>query len=206
VRDIGRHGLRSACAQAARWRRQHPDAGLDTITVNLSGRELADPRLPSDVAAALRASGLPARCLVLEITETVLMRDTETTLERLAELKALGVRLAVDDFGTGYSSLRYLRRFPVDILKMAKPFIDTIATDDVDTALACTILDLGANLGLQVVAEGIERDEQATVLRALGCEMGQGYHYARPLSAEAASAMLGDPPRHGVWSVRAGGA
>jgi diguanylate cyclase (GGDEF)-like protein len=206
VRDIGRHVLRSACAQAARWRRQHPDAGLDTITVNLSGRELADPRLPSDVAGALRASGLPARCLVLEITETVLMRDTETTLERLAELKALGVRLAVDDFGTGYSSLRYLRRFPVDILKMAKPFIDTIATDDVDTALACTILDLGANLGLQVVAEGIERDEQATVLRELGCEMGQGYHYARPLSAEAASAMLGDPPRHGVWSVRAGDA
>jgi diguanylate cyclase (GGDEF)-like protein len=192
IGDIGRHVLHTACAQAAEWRRRHPGAGLDTITVNLSGRELADPALPSDVAAALDASGLPAHCLVLEITETVLMRDTEATIARLAELKALGVRLAVDDFGTGYSSLRYLRRFPVDILKMAKPFIDTIAADDVDTALACTILDLGANLGLQVVAEGIEREDQATVLRALGCEMGQGYHYARPLDAAAASAMVAE--------------
>ena len=190
VRDIGRHVLRAACREAAAWRAAHLGAGLDTITVNLSGRELGDPALPSDVAAALAESGLPAECLVLEITETVLMRDTEATIARLCELKALGVRLAVDDFGTGYSSLRYLRRFPVDILKLAKPFVDAMIADDDETALVCAILDLGANLGLDVIAEGIELEEQAALLGALGCAMGQGFHYARPLSPDAASAAL----------------
>jgi EAL domain-containing protein (putative c-di-GMP-specific phosphodiesterase class I) len=193
VRDIGRHVLRTACAQAAAWRAAHPDAGLDTITVNLSGRELGDPRLPGEVAAALAETGLPARCLVLEITETVLMHDTEATIARLHELKALGVRLAVDDFGTGYSSLRYLRRFPVDILKLAKPFVDEIAADEKEMALVCAILELGANLDLDVIAEGIERPEQAALLGALGCAMGQGYHFARPLAPDAAGAMLADP-------------
>jgi diguanylate cyclase (GGDEF)-like protein len=192
VRDIGRHVLREACHQAAAWRAAHPDAGLDTITVNLSGRELGDPELPGDVAAALADSGLPAECLVLEITETVLMRDTEATIARLCELKALGVRLAVDDFGTGYSSLRYLRRFPVDILKLAKPFVDAMVADDDETALVCAILDLGANLRLDVIAEGIELEEQAALLAALGCAMGQGFHYARPLAPDAASAALAE--------------
>jgi EAL domain-containing protein (putative c-di-GMP-specific phosphodiesterase class I) len=127
---------------------------------------------------------------VLEITETILMHDTEATIARLCALKALGVRLAVDDFGTGYSSLRYLRRFPVDILKLAKPFVDGMLADDDETALVCAILDLGANLRLDVIAEGIEAADQASLLAALGCAMGQGFHFARPLCPADANALL----------------
>jgi diguanylate cyclase (GGDEF)-like protein len=191
IREIGRFVLRTACSQAAAWRAEAPDAGLDTITVNLSGRELADPELPADVAAALDEAGLPARCLVLEITETVLMRDPEATMARLGELEALGVRLAVDDFGTGHCSLRSLRRFPVGTLKLAQPFVDAMVGDDEETALVCAILDLGANLGLEVVAEGIELEEQAALLHALGCDQGQGFHFGRPMPPEAAAALIG---------------
>jgi diguanylate cyclase (GGDEF)-like protein len=190
IRAIGRLVLRRACARAAAWRVAFPDAGLDTITVNLSGRELADPGLPAAVAAALADAGLPPACLVLEITETALMHATDATIGRLARLKDLGVRLAIDDFGTGYSSLRSLRRFPVDVLKLAKPFVDAMVGDDAETALVCAILDLGANLGLGVVAEGIEQPEQAALLAAIGCPLGQGFHFARALSADAATALL----------------
>jgi diguanylate cyclase (GGDEF)-like protein len=190
IRAIGRHVLRTACAQAAAWRTAYPEAGLDTIAVNLSGHELGDAGLVEEVASALADAGLPAECLVLEITETILMHDTDTTIARLCELKELGVRLAVDDFGTGYSSLRYLRRFPVDILKLAKPFVDGMLADDDETALVCAILDLGANLRLDVIAEGIEAADQAALLGALGCAMGQGYHFARPLSPDGANALL----------------
>ena len=129
--------------------------------------------------------------LVLEITETVLMHDTETTIDRLRALRALGVRLAVDDFGTGYSSLRYLNRFPVDVLKMAKPFVDGLGSNEEDPALARAIVDLGASLGLQIIAEGIESAAQLTQLRRLGCPLGQGYWFARPMPVEEASGHLG---------------
>ncbi len=123
IHPIGRFVVREACRQAASWRADGGLAGL-TMNVNISGRQLEDPALLDVVAGALRETGLDPGALVLEITETVLMEDTEATIERLRTLRALGVRLAVDDFGTGYSSLRYLNRFPVDILKMAKPFVD----------------------------------------------------------------------------------
>jgi len=192
MRAIGRHVLRRACARAAAWRSVFPAAGLDTIAVNLSAHELADPELPAIVAAALADADLAPACLVLEVTETVLMHDSEAAIARLGELKALGVRLAVDDFGTGYSSLRSLRRFPVDLLKLAKPFVDGVVGDDKETALVCAILDLGANLGLGVVAEGIEHADQAAVLAALGCTLGQGFHFARPLAPDAATALLAE--------------
>jgi diguanylate cyclase (GGDEF)-like protein len=190
IRAIGRYVLRTACAQAAAWRAAYPEAGLDTIAVNISGHELGDPGLAADVAAALADAGLPAACLVLEITETNLMHDTEATIARLCALKERGVRVAVDDFGTGYSSLRYLRRFPVDILKLAKPFVDGMVGDDDETALVCAILDLAANLRLDVIAEGIEAAGQAALLGALGCAMGQGFHFARPLCPADANALL----------------
>jgi EAL domain-containing protein (putative c-di-GMP-specific phosphodiesterase class I) len=178
---IGRFVLREACRQAAAW---HALTGAElTMHVNLSGRQLEDPGLHADVTATLRATGLPASSLALEITETVLMKDTETTIERLRALRALGVRLAVDDFGTGYSSLRYLNRFPLDILKMAKPFVDGLDSEEEDPALARAIVDLGANLGLQIVAEGIERPAQLAHLQRLGCPLGQGYWFARPMPA-----------------------
>ena len=185
---LGRFVLREATRQAAEWA---ATTGIDlSMNVNLSGRQLEDPALLGDVTAILRETGLPAARLVLEITETVLMHDTESTIERLRALRALGVRLAVDDFGTGYSSLRYLNRFPLDVLKMAKPFVDGLGSQDEDPALARAIIDLGASLGLTIVAEGIERSEQLAELRRLGCPMGQGYWFARPMPAAEAGAHL----------------
>jgi predicted signal transduction protein with EAL and GGDEF domain len=195
---LGRQILRTACHQAARWLAEFPSAEPRIMSVNLSGRQLEDPNILSDVAAALADSGLPASALVLEITETVLMHDTETTIARLTALKALGVRLAVDDFGTGYSSLRYLRRFPIDILKMAKPFVDGLdGSDDEGRALARAIVELATSLKLACIAEGIEASAQADVLHELGCGLGQGFHFARPMAPDAMTALIAEPPGTG---------
>src|SRR3954449_2616894 len=192
---LGRHVLRTACRQAARWLAEFPETVPRIMSVNLSGRQLEDPNIVADVAAALADSGLPARALVLEITETVLMHDTEATIARLTALKALGVRLAVDDFGTGYSSLRYLRRFPIDILKMAKPFVDGLDPgDDEGRALARAIVELATSLKLACIAEGIEARAQADVLQELGCGLGQGFHFARPMAPDAMTALIAEPP------------
>ncbi|MDX6731863.1 MAG: hypothetical protein QOC54_1811 [Baekduia sp.] len=190
---LGRQILRTACRQAARWLDEFPSAEPRIMSVNLSGRQLEDPNIVSDVAAALADSGLPAAALVLEITETVLMHDTEATIARLTALKALGVRLAVDDFGTGYSSLRYLRRFPIDILKMAKPFVDGLGVDDEGRALARAIVELATSLKLACIAEGIEDPGQAAALHQLGCGLGQGFHFARPMAPEAIAALMVEP-------------
>jgi diguanylate cyclase (GGDEF)-like protein len=196
--ELGRQILRTACRQAAHWLAEFPTAEPRIMSVNLSGRQLEDPNIVADVAAALADSGLPAAALVLEITETVLMHDTEATISRLTALKALGVRLAVDDFGTGYSSLRYLRRFPIDILKMAKPFVDGLDTgDDEGRALARAIVDLASSLKLACIAEGIEAGAQADVLHDLGCGMGQGFHFARPMASDAMTALIAEPPGAG---------
>jgi diguanylate cyclase (GGDEF)-like protein len=195
--QLGRQILRTACRQAAAWERDLPTPPDEPriMSVNLSGRQLEDPNIVADVAAALADSGLPAGALVLEITETVLMHDTEATIARLTALKALGVRLAVDDFGTGYSSLRYLRRFPIDILKMAKPFVDGLDTgDDEGRALARAIVDLATSLKLACIAEGIEAGAQADVLHELGCSLGQGFHFARPMAPDAMTALMLDAP------------
>jgi diguanylate cyclase (GGDEF)-like protein len=193
--ELGRNVLRTACVQAARWLEEFPSDEPRIMSVNLSGRQLEDPNIVADVAAALADSGLPAGTLVLEITETVLMHDTEATISRLAALKALGIRLAVDDFGTGYSSLRYLRRFPIDILKMAKPFVDGLGDfeDEEGRALARAIVDIASSLNLACIAEGIEVGVQATMLHELGCGLGQGFHFARPMPADAMSELIGDP-------------
>src|SRR4051812_8079862 len=195
---LGRQILRTACRQAARWLHEFPSEQTRIMSVNLSGRQLEDPNIVADVAAALADSGLPAGALVLEITETVLMRDTEATMARLTALKALGVRLAVDDFGTGYSSLRYLRRFPIDILKMAKPFVDGLEVgDDEGRALARAIVELATSLKLACIAEGIEAPAQADVLHELGCGLGQGFHFARPMAPDAMAALIAEPPELG---------
>jgi EAL domain-containing protein (putative c-di-GMP-specific phosphodiesterase class I) len=202
---LGSHVLHVACAQAAAWLRERPAGSPQLMSVNLSGRQLEDPGIVSEVAAALAASGLPPEALVLEITETVLMQDTETTIARLQELRALGVRLAVDDFGTGYSSLRYLRRFPIDILKMAKPFVDGLHGDEAGRALARAIVDLASSLRLACVAEGIEASEQAEALRELGCGLGQGFHFARPMAAEDVGALLRGGPEARTFALPGAG-
>jgi diguanylate cyclase (GGDEF)-like protein len=187
---LGRWVLMEACVEAMRWQALAAPGGRVSIGVNVSGSQLESPRFVDDVRAALEASGLGPPCLVLEITEGAIMRDSQATLRRLRELKELGVRLGVDDFGTGYSSLAYLQRFPVDVLKIDKAFIDSVARGGNDAALTRTIVTLAEMLGLSTVAEGIEEPEQLAQLRALGCEMGQGYLFARPLPRDDALAFL----------------
>ena len=181
---LGRWVLNEACRTAVRL------PGSPSVTVNVTGRHLSDPTLSVDVAVALAASGLEPSRLILEITETELMADTESTLPWLRELKAIGVQLAIDDFGTGYSSLRYLQRFPVDILKIDKSFVDRIDHDDHDVALVRTIVTLSDMLGLTTVAEGIERAEQLARVQRLGCVLGQGHYFARPLDPDAIARVL----------------
>jgi diguanylate cyclase (GGDEF)-like protein/PAS domain S-box-containing protein len=177
----------TACRQVQHWRAAYPDAGLASVTVNVSGRHLAMAGMVRDVSAALEVTELDPSCLVLELTESMLIRDTQATLERLRALKALGVRLAIDDFGTGYSSLAYLEQFPIDLLKIDKSFTDRIGHTGVpdgreESPLARAVLGLGRVLGMRVVAEGIEHAGQHARLQALECDYGQGYHFAKPLA------------------------
>jgi diguanylate cyclase (GGDEF)-like protein/PAS domain S-box-containing protein len=181
---IGRWVLREGCRHARRMRDALPHAGL-TMSINLSVRQLQHSDVIADVRDAVEEAGIEPSALTLEITETVLMADTDLAVTRLRELKALGVNLALDDFGTGYSSLSYLSRFPVDILKMDRSFLTGGATPEM-SELASAVLALGTTLKLDVVAEGIEQPEQWTSLRDLGCEFGQGFFFARPMDAEAA--------------------
>jgi diguanylate cyclase (GGDEF)-like protein/PAS domain S-box-containing protein len=180
---LGRWILREACRQTRAWQRAYATSGLPQeigVTVNLSARQLLQPELPSDVASALRDSGLPPASLTLEMVESMLIEDSNAVLARLRALKALGVRLAIDDFGTGYSSLAYLERFPVDLLKIDKSFVDKIGVG-LESPLARAMIGLGRELGIRVVAEGIETHGQWSSLRELGCEMGQGFYFSRPL-------------------------
>ncbi len=187
---IGKWVLQQACRDGRRWQESNPSHAALSVAVNISARQLQDAQLVEDVAAILEACQLDPAALTLEITESVAMQNTEATIARLGALKALGVRLAIDDFGTGYSSLSYLQRFPIDILKIDRAFVKGIAENDDDEALAHTIVQLARTLRLQTVAEGIETYEQLERLRALGCDYGQGYYFARPMPGEQLAAML----------------
>ena len=188
---LGRWVLHEALRQLAAWHREFPDGYPLRMDVNLSADQLADPGLPGEVLAMISRCGVDPRQVVLEITETALVRDMETVLRRLAQLSAIGVRLALDDFGTGYSSLSYLRRLPVSVLKVDKSFVDDIESPDGQAArLLHDIVGLGAGLGMEVIAEGIESPGQVPVLRAAGCHLGQGYLWARPMPAEALAQLL----------------
>jgi diguanylate cyclase (GGDEF)-like protein/PAS domain S-box-containing protein len=184
---IGRWVLLEACRQGFQLHEQFPRTPPLTVSVNLSVKQLQSDSIVADVANALEASGLPPSALVLEITETVTMVDTELAVARLNKLKELGILLAMDDFGTGYSSLSYLSRFPIDILKMDRSFL---RPDHEDTGLAAAIVGLGRSLNLEVVAEGIELPEQIVSLRELGCELGQGFLFAKPMPFELLSEYL----------------
>ena len=197
---IGRWTLGAAVRQAAEWASLHPALA---IGVNLSSIQLGQAALAGEVAKVLDQTGLDPRSLILEITETVLMQDVASTTDRLHELKELGVQLAVDDFGTGYSSLQYLRGFPIDILKIAKSFVDGVAGASDESALARAIIDLGESFQLRVVAEGIEREEQLARLLRLGCELGQGFYFARPMGAERLGRLLASPDPL-PWTVARG--
>jgi diguanylate cyclase (GGDEF)-like protein len=203
ILPIGRWVLRQACRQAAEWNETLTLERPLAVGVNLSMVQLQEPGLVDEVAAALQAARLHPGNLILEITETLLMHDVELVSDTLGRLKALGVQLAVDDFGTGYSSLQYLRRFPIDILKIAKSFIEGIGGGADDATLARAIIDLGESFQLRVVAEGIEEPAQVKRLLELGCEFGQGFHFARPMPAEQFTRELARETTQGDPSVRA---
>jgi len=191
--SMGRWVLNEACIEGVQIQKRFERGEPLAISVNLSVRQLQSDSIVSDVRCALETSGLPPGSLVLEITESVMMSDTDFAVQRLTELKDLGVRLAMDDFGTGYSSLSYLSRFPVDILKMDRSFVGS----GENVALQSAIIALGASLELDVVAEGIELPEQEQSLHDLGCEIGQGFLFARPMPSSDLAAYLAGRPE---WS------
>ncbi len=179
VVPLGAWVLEQACRQAAAWRRTGTTAST-SVAVNLSAHQLADPRLAATVADVLRRTHLPPDALWLEITETAIMRDLREAARTLQELHRLGVHLAIDDFGTGWSSLAHLRQFPVDALKIDRSFVAGLGDSTQDDAIVGLVVGLAHNLGLEVVAEGVERAEQSRRLRALGCRYAQGFHLGRP--------------------------
>ena len=186
---IGDWVLREACRQAAVWYRQR-NGELLTVSVNLSAVQLDQGNLPELVASALAESGLPAKCLVIELTESLLVDHRPSTLQQLEDVKALGIRLAIDDFGTGYSSLAYLRRFPIDIIKIDKSFVDDVGDEPTAAALTLGIIQLGQALHLSTIAEGIEHLDQLNELADGNCELGQGYYFAEPLTDQAMGELL----------------
>jgi diguanylate cyclase (GGDEF)-like protein/PAS domain S-box-containing protein len=187
INDIGDHVLAVACSQMAAWQEITGDESL-WISVNLSPRQLLDERIDQRVVDALVASRLAAGALVLEITEGAMVHDTDLAVERLRALKAIGVQLAMDDFGTGYSSLSHLHRFPIDIVKIDRSFVEQLRHEPQETSLASAILSLASALRLTTIAEGVQDDAQLEDLRRLGCDLAQGFHLARPDDAAAVTA------------------
>jgi diguanylate cyclase (GGDEF)-like protein/PAS domain S-box-containing protein len=185
---LGEWILRAACTQAQRWR----GSGLDLkmLSVNISARQFRSRDLVEQITGVLTQTGLPAACLDLEITESLMMEDVEAFIVLLRELKTLGVQLSVDDFGIGYSSLNYLKQFPVDRLKIDGSFVCDIASDPGDAAIVQAVIQLGHVLGLAVTAEGVETSEQLAFLRRHGCDEGQGYYFSKPLAPAEFEALL----------------
>jgi diguanylate cyclase (GGDEF)-like protein/PAS domain S-box-containing protein len=185
--------LRTACREAAAWRQHRPDL---YVSVNISSYQLADPQLPLRIGRILAQNGLPAEALCLEITESALITDPDAAVAVLQSLVQLGVRIAVDDYGTGYSSLQYLRRFPVQLLKLDQSFVAGLAEGNPqDRAILASSIDLAHALGLKAIAEGVESVQQLVLLHEMGCDLMQGFLWSQPLSVEDATTFLGCPSR-----------
>ncbi|MDP9364621.1 MAG: EAL domain-containing protein [Chloroflexota bacterium] len=201
---LGRWAVREACRQARCWADRHPETAELAVSVNLSSRQIRRAALAAEVAVVLEESGLDPRRLVLEITESVLVEDDAEVERTLAALRRLGVRLAIDDFGTGYSSLRYLHRLAVDALKLDQGFVAGLGQDAVSAAIVRAVTALAHELGMTLVAEGIETDAQLALLRQLGVDHGQGYFFSRSLSVPEVDDLLGDAPHAGPDRLLAG--
>ena len=201
IDEIGRWVLDAACAQAAAWRRD--GTLLRRISVNLSTRQLGSGDLTGYVRAALSRNNLPAEALELEVTESLLMGDPGEACAQLAEMRHWGVTIALDDFGTGYSSMSILRQLPIDVMKVDRSFVVGLGTDDGAMAVTHAIVALARSLRLHLVAEGIETEAQAEVLRSMGCDELQGYLFSRPLQADQFEQLPGlrrDPARGAALS------
>jgi diguanylate cyclase (GGDEF)-like protein/PAS domain S-box-containing protein len=181
---LGAWVLEEACRQARRWCEQVPGYPEVDVSVNLSGGQISQPDVAAMVESVLKTTGVSPEHLCLEITESVLMEDAEPAITTLRSLKALGVRLAIDDFGTGYSSLNYLKRFPIDVLKVDRSFVDGLGVDHDDSAIVSAVISMAHALGLEAVAEGVTSAAQVAELRVRGCDQAQGYYFATPLPAE----------------------
>jgi EAL domain-containing protein (putative c-di-GMP-specific phosphodiesterase class I) len=192
---IGEWVLDEACKQVSAWQRAYPANPPLSICVNLSARQFVQPTLVPQVTRILAQTGLPAACLKLEITESLVVDQRDTTMDQLRQLRQLGIHLCIDDFGTGYSSLSRLHAFPVTTLKVDRSFVGRIGADGENLEIVKTIVGLAHTLGLEVIAEGIETDDQLSHLRALGCEFAQGFHFARALAPAEAEAVLRNDPR-----------
>jgi len=188
IEPIGEWVLRTACRQMRAWR----DAGLplQRVAVNLSARQFRHPDLLQHVADVLDETGLAARHLELEVTESMVMQHPEDAAAVLAQLKATGITIAIDDFGTGYSSLSYLKRLPIDILKIDQSFVRGVPQDADDVAIIRAIIAMAKSLKLGLIAEGIEDADQRAFLEREGCEVGQGYLFSRPAAADAIERLL----------------
>ena len=200
---LGAWVLRNACTQAKAWHDRFPDRQL-TVSVNLSPVQVVQRNVVDVVREALDDSGLAPEFLVIELTEEVMIKDADVAATRLGQIKDLGVHLAIDDFGTGYSSLNYLRRLPVDILKIDKSFVDGLTAGPSESAFGKLIIDFAHTLGLRIIAEGVEHAEQAEVLRHLGCQEAQGFLFARPTPANAIEQMLNAGGNEPLWAARPG--
>ena len=187
---IGQFVLREACSQMAAWHRRFPNANDVSISINLSSHQLGSPTLVSDIEQVLVDTGLPANAVKLELTESTLIDDPTTATRILGRLRDRGIKLYIDDFGTGYSSLSYLHRFAIDGLKIDKSFVDMVGQDDRKAAIVPSIVGLAHNLGMGVVAEGVETREQARELTLLDCGEAQGYLYSRPVPREQAAELI----------------
>lgn len=190
ILQVGQYVLEQACWQVRLWQQELPSDRPLILSVNLSARQFQHSSLLDDISATLTATGIDPTCLKLEITESVMMHNAESTIRTLNQLQALGMQLAVDDFGTGYSSLGYLKRFPLNTLKIDRTFTDGLGHDPEDTAIVCAIISLARALNQVVTAEGIETEAQLAHLRELGCEQGQGYLFSKPLPAAEMRAVL----------------
>ncbi len=189
---LGQWVLEEACRQAREWQERYTGFAdpSPAISVNLSARQFKQPGLADSIAEVLRKNGLEPRCLILEITESMMVTDVDSAIITLRELRELGVKIAIDDFGTGYSSLAYLKRFPVDYLKIDRSFVDGLGRDPTDKGLVSAAITLAHYLGLEAVAEGVETAEQLEHLRELGCKLAQGYYFWKPSPGETASEIL----------------
>jgi EAL domain-containing protein (putative c-di-GMP-specific phosphodiesterase class I) len=190
INPIGAWVLGESCHQVMAWRNQGLD--IPSISVNLSVRQIEHGALVAQVARVLEESGMDASSLELELTESMIMRDPDQSMRTLAALKNLGVKLSIDDFGTGHSSLAYLKRLPLDRLKIDRAFVRDIGRDPDDEAICRTVIELARQLGLSTIAEGVEREEQAEFMRREGCQVMQGFLYSKPLTADALAAFWTD--------------
>jgi EAL domain-containing protein (putative c-di-GMP-specific phosphodiesterase class I) len=194
ISTIGSWVLDEACRTSRRWNDRYTNGGPISVSVNLSGKQFADPDLAGNIERTIDRHGLDPRGLKLEITESVLMENSARNTGQLARLRGLGLELMIDDFGTGYSSLSSLHRFPIETLKIDRTFVNRMEFEEENSEIVRTIMTLGRNLDMSVVAEGVETQAQLELLRGLGCDMGQGFLFSNAVDAEAAEAWLESLP------------